>query len=162
MIAKQRFLQAKLKLKGNDKKSAVARPWQPTLLGFSFTTNRDPRTADRTEGNRELPGAGSGAYKVPRCPTSTTLPKLHCSVGLNPPNRRIPDPYLRWCHRESWRQPISPSAGPPGSWPQSTTPPPIAPAPTFQAPASATPSTPPAHAPWLLPRDTHAPTHPCK
>jgi len=31
--------------------------------------------------------------------------KIDCAVGLNPPNRRIRDPYVRWCNRESWRQP---------------------------------------------------------
>lgn len=38
-----RFLQVKLKLKVNDKKSAVARPWDRKFLGFSFTWNREPK-----------------------------------------------------------------------------------------------------------------------
>jgi RNA-directed DNA polymerase len=37
------FITAKLKLKVNQQKSAVARPWERKFLGFSFTANRDPR-----------------------------------------------------------------------------------------------------------------------
>ena len=38
-----RFITAKLKLKVNQQKSAVARPWERKFLGFSFTWNREPR-----------------------------------------------------------------------------------------------------------------------
>lgn len=38
-----RFLQVKLKLKVNDEKSAVARPWERKFLGFSFTRDREPK-----------------------------------------------------------------------------------------------------------------------
>src|SRR6185295_16223815 len=38
-----RFITTKLKLKVNELKSAVARPWERKFLGFSFTTNREPR-----------------------------------------------------------------------------------------------------------------------
>jgi RNA-directed DNA polymerase len=38
-----RFLTSKLKLKVNESKSAVARPWERKFLGFSFTNERDPR-----------------------------------------------------------------------------------------------------------------------
>lgn len=38
-----RFITAKLKLKVNEQKSAVARPWERKFLGFSFTTNREPK-----------------------------------------------------------------------------------------------------------------------
>jgi len=38
-----RFITTKLKLKVNEQKSAVARPWERKFLGFSFTANRDPR-----------------------------------------------------------------------------------------------------------------------
>ena len=38
-----RFLTAKLRLKVNDEKSAVARPWERKFLGFSFTWNREPK-----------------------------------------------------------------------------------------------------------------------
>jgi hypothetical protein len=33
----------KLKLKVNEQKSAVARPWERKFLGFSFTANREPK-----------------------------------------------------------------------------------------------------------------------
>jgi RNA-directed DNA polymerase len=36
-----RFLTTKLKLKVNESKSAVARPWERKFLGFTFTTTRD-------------------------------------------------------------------------------------------------------------------------
>jgi RNA-directed DNA polymerase len=38
-----RFVTAKLKLKVNEQKSAVARPWERKFLGFSFTWDREPR-----------------------------------------------------------------------------------------------------------------------
>jgi RNA-directed DNA polymerase len=37
------FITSKLKLKVNDKKSAVARPQQRKFLGFSFTAGKEPR-----------------------------------------------------------------------------------------------------------------------
>jgi RNA-directed DNA polymerase len=38
-----RFIARKLKLKVNQQKSKVARPWERKFLGFSFTLNRDPK-----------------------------------------------------------------------------------------------------------------------
>lgn len=38
-----RFITTKLKLKVNEQKSAVARPWERKFLGFSFTWDREPR-----------------------------------------------------------------------------------------------------------------------
>jgi RNA-directed DNA polymerase len=38
-----RFLTVQLKLKVNVQKSAVARPWERKFLGFSFTSNREPK-----------------------------------------------------------------------------------------------------------------------
>jgi RNA-directed DNA polymerase len=38
-----RFLTEKLKLKVNEEKSAVARPWKRKFLGFSFTSARTPK-----------------------------------------------------------------------------------------------------------------------
>jgi RNA-directed DNA polymerase len=38
-----RFITTKLKLKVNQQKSAVARPWERKFLGFSFTWNRVPK-----------------------------------------------------------------------------------------------------------------------
>ena len=43
MASITRFLSAKLKLKVNQQKSAVARPWERKFLGFSFTMNREPK-----------------------------------------------------------------------------------------------------------------------
>ncbi len=37
------FITAKLKLQVNQQKSAVARPWERKFLGFSFTSEREPR-----------------------------------------------------------------------------------------------------------------------
>jgi RNA-directed DNA polymerase len=38
-----RFITTKLKLKVNEKKSAVARPWERKFLGFSFTAAEEPK-----------------------------------------------------------------------------------------------------------------------
>jgi RNA-directed DNA polymerase len=43
MESLRRFITKKLKLKVNQQKSAVARPWERKFLGFSFTTNREPK-----------------------------------------------------------------------------------------------------------------------
>ena len=43
MASITRFITTKLKLKVNEKKSAVARPWERKFLGFSFTANREPK-----------------------------------------------------------------------------------------------------------------------
>lgn len=39
----QYFIESKLRLKVNEGKSAVARPWERKFLGFSFTNNRIPK-----------------------------------------------------------------------------------------------------------------------
>jgi RNA-directed DNA polymerase len=56
-----RFITAKLKLKVNEQKSAVARPWERKFLGFSFTNagvpkrRIAPKAVDRFKGRvREL------------------------------------------------------------------------------------------------------------
>jgi len=43
MASLTRFLTTKLRLKVNEQKSAVARPWERKFLGFSFTANREPK-----------------------------------------------------------------------------------------------------------------------
>src|SRR6202043_3973757 len=43
MTSITRFITTKLKLKVNQQKSAVARPWERKFLGFSFTANREPK-----------------------------------------------------------------------------------------------------------------------
>ena len=43
MASITRFLSSKLKLKVNQEKSAVARPWERKFLGFSFTKRKEPK-----------------------------------------------------------------------------------------------------------------------
>jgi RNA-directed DNA polymerase len=43
MASISRFITTKLKLKVNEQKSAVARPWERKFLGFSFTASREPK-----------------------------------------------------------------------------------------------------------------------
>src|SRR5579871_6634620 len=43
MASITRFITTKLKLKVNEQKSAVARPWERKFLGFSFTSKPEPK-----------------------------------------------------------------------------------------------------------------------
>jgi len=43
MESLKRFIMTKLKLRVNEQKSAVARPWEWKFLGFSFTASREPK-----------------------------------------------------------------------------------------------------------------------
>jgi RNA-directed DNA polymerase len=43
MASITRFITTKLKLKVNEQKSAVARPWERKFLGFSFTAGEEPK-----------------------------------------------------------------------------------------------------------------------
>ena len=43
MASITRFITAKLKLNVNERKSAVARPWERKFLGFSFTAGQQPK-----------------------------------------------------------------------------------------------------------------------
>jgi RNA-directed DNA polymerase len=43
MASITRFITTKLKLKVNESKSAVARPWERKFLGMTFTLNREPK-----------------------------------------------------------------------------------------------------------------------
>ena len=43
MASVQRFIEGKLRLKVNEKKSAVDRPWKRKFLGFSFTPSEEPK-----------------------------------------------------------------------------------------------------------------------
>ncbi len=197
MASVTKCITSKLKLKVNQAKSAVARPWQRKFLGFSFTLHREPQRriapkailrfkkrirelTRRTRGvsvetvanelGRYLRGgqgyfgfcqtpyglrkldygtrrrlrsflwkqwrrgsvrfaeltprgvdaelaaqtAGSahGPWRLAESPglhialphayfVSLGLPQLFGTRSLNPPNRRIRDPYVRWCDRES-------------------------------------------------------------
>src|SRR6202030_2037435 len=62
-----RFITQKLKLKVNEAKSAVARPQERRVLGFSFTTGRDirrmiaPKSLERFKQRiREIPRRAKG------------------------------------------------------------------------------------------------------
>jgi hypothetical protein len=55
-----RFITTKLQLKVNEQKSAVARPWERKVLGFSFTNAKAPKLADRTERGDSLQGTSPG------------------------------------------------------------------------------------------------------
>ena len=43
MASITRFITTELKLRVNQQKSAVARPWERKFLGFSFTRHREPQ-----------------------------------------------------------------------------------------------------------------------
>lgn len=43
MASVQRFIEVKLRLKVNEKKSSVDRPWKRKFLGFSFTSSKEPK-----------------------------------------------------------------------------------------------------------------------
>ncbi|MEK4285511.1 MULTISPECIES: group II intron reverse transcriptase/maturase [unclassified Ureibacillus] len=43
MASIQRFIEGKLRLKVNEKKSAVDRPWKRKFLGFSYTYHKEPK-----------------------------------------------------------------------------------------------------------------------
>jgi RNA-directed DNA polymerase len=47
MESLKQFITTKLKLKVNEQKSAVARPWERKFLGFIFTANREPNGGSR-------------------------------------------------------------------------------------------------------------------
>jgi RNA-directed DNA polymerase len=49
-----RFLERRLRLKVNAEKSAVARPWERKFLGYSVTSNREPRLKVAKESVRRL------------------------------------------------------------------------------------------------------------
>jgi len=43
IVSVQRFVEGKLRLKVNESKSAVERPWNRKFLGFSFTHRKEPK-----------------------------------------------------------------------------------------------------------------------
>ena len=43
MASVQPFIEKTLRLKVNEKKSAVDRPWKRKFLGFSFTSHKEPK-----------------------------------------------------------------------------------------------------------------------
>lgn len=50
------FLEQRLRLKVNAEKSAVARPWERKFLGYSLTSNREPRLKVAKESVKRLKG----------------------------------------------------------------------------------------------------------
>jgi RNA-directed DNA polymerase len=54
MASMTRFITKKLRLKVNEEKSAVARPWARKFLGFSFTVHTDPKRRLAPETVRRL------------------------------------------------------------------------------------------------------------
>lgn len=50
----QRFIEGRLRLKVNEKKSAVDRPWKRKFLGFSFTTSKEPKVRIAKESLKRL------------------------------------------------------------------------------------------------------------
>ena len=50
----QHFIESKLRLKVNEGKSAVARPWERKFLGFSFTSNQTPKIRVAKESIKRL------------------------------------------------------------------------------------------------------------
>ncbi len=50
----QRFIESKLRLKVNEGKSAVDRPWKRKFLGFSFTSHKEPKVRIAKESLKRL------------------------------------------------------------------------------------------------------------
>jgi len=50
----QSFIETKLRLKVNEKKSAVNRPWKRKFLGFSFTSNKEPKVRIAKESQQRM------------------------------------------------------------------------------------------------------------
>lgn len=60
MASLTRFITTKLKLKVNQQKSTVARPWERKFLGFSFTADRAPRRRIAPKAVSRFKGEGAG------------------------------------------------------------------------------------------------------
>ena len=56
MASLERFLEKRLRLKINREKSAVARPWNRSFLGYTFTTNREPKLKVAPKSVKRLKG----------------------------------------------------------------------------------------------------------
>ena len=56
MASVTKFLEKRLKLKVNRNKSAVDRPWKRKFLGYSMTSNKQPRLKAAAEAVRRLKG----------------------------------------------------------------------------------------------------------
>ncbi|MFY9620039.1 MAG: hypothetical protein WAM70_07045, partial [Pyrinomonadaceae bacterium] len=69
-------LDRRLRLKVNAEKSAVARPWERKFLGYSLTSNREPRLKVAKESSCPLHHAG--------CPRGDPAPQAVPDVLLRP------------------------------------------------------------------------------
>ncbi|MDZ4800676.1 MAG: hypothetical protein SGI92_21160, partial [Bryobacteraceae bacterium] len=95
-----RFITTKLKLKVNQQKSAVARPWERKFLGFSFTSGREPkrRIAPKAVGRfkervRELTGLPRLRALRPRLPEiASPSPQIAAQVFCHPFDAHTPRP----------------------------------------------------------------------
>ena len=82
MASITRFITTKLKLKVNEQKSAVARPWERKFLGFSFTANR-AQTANRAESGDPVQRQGSGTDATDARALAVALPNAYFdSLGI--------------------------------------------------------------------------------
>jgi RNA-directed DNA polymerase len=81
MASITRFITTKLKLKVNERKSAVAEPWERKFLGFSFTRfgtpkrRIAPKAVDRFKGRRTGP-VSKGLGYFGKCETPSVLQSL--------------------------------------------------------------------------------------
>lgn len=84
-----RFLEAKLKLRVNRQKSAVARVWERKFLGYSFTAQKDARLRLPEVSRRRFRGQGAGGAAgepgaVPEAGDRATQPAAAGLGGLLP------------------------------------------------------------------------------
>ena len=54
MASIQRFIEEKLRLKVNETKSAIDRPWKRKFLGFSFTSSGEPKVRIASESLKRM------------------------------------------------------------------------------------------------------------
>ena len=56
------FIENRLKLKVNQEKSAIDRPWKRKFLGFSFTRNKDPKVRVAPQSMKKVKADNPGDY----------------------------------------------------------------------------------------------------
>lgn len=66
MASVTKFLEKRLKLKVNRKKSAVDRPWKRKFLSYSMTSEKQPRLKAASEAVRRLKGTLKGIFRKGR------------------------------------------------------------------------------------------------
>jgi RNA-directed DNA polymerase len=72
------FITSKLKLRVNQQKSAVARPWQRKFLGFSFTLHREPQ---RRIAPKAIQRFGEKARELTRRTRGVSMEKMAEKLG---------------------------------------------------------------------------------